>query len=110
MAATLEGETDAWVTLHIETGDRERTDEIFETLKKHREQIEKCIEGDWHWHRLPQSHSSSSINLKKDGCSIDDPPEKHDEIRAWMIENLRRLKEIMDPRLERILKEDTQDR
>ena len=100
----------AWVTLHIQTEDKERTKQIFDLLKEDCAQIQKSIEGeDWRWHRYDKN-SFSSINLMRYGCSIDDPPKKHDEIRAWMIDNLRRLKEVMDPRLEKILTEETRER
>ena len=99
----------AWVTLHIETEDKERTKQIFDLLKEEQAQIERCIEGEkWDWCRHDR-HAFSSINLRRDG-SIDDPPERLDQIRAWMLEYLPRLKEVMDPRLARIMNEGVGDR
>ena len=37
--------------------------------------------------------------------SIDDPPEKQDEIRAWMSEKLLKFKDVFNPRLEKIIAE-----
>ena len=100
----------AWVTLHIEAEDKERTKQMFDLLKKEQAQIERCIEGEkWDWLRHGR-YSFSSINLRRDGCSIDDPPERLDEIRQWMAEYLPKLKEVMDPRLARIMDEGVGDR
>ena len=37
--------------------------------------------------------------------SIDDPPERLEEIRAWMVDQLPKLQEVLEPHLERVLKE-----
>ena len=47
-------------------------------------------------------NSFCSINIRTDGA-IDDPPEKRDEIRAWMLDLLPKFKEVFDPRVEDIL-------
>ncbi len=107
-AASLEWKNDAWVTLHIEMEDKERTKQIFDRLKDDQTQIEKCLPGEWHWYRHDR-HAFSSINLRRDG-SIDDPPEKLAETRAWMLEYLPKLREVMDPRLGKILTEETRER
>ena len=93
----------AWVTLHIRTGDNKLTNQIFDTLRKQQEQIEECLKADWHWQRW-DNYTFSSINIRRDG-SMDDPQEKLEEIRAWMLEYLPKLKEVLDPHLERVLKE-----
>ena len=100
-AASLEGRNDAWVTFHIRTEDIEQSNLIFDTLQEHREQIEKCLEAEWHWHRFDK-YSFSSINIRMDG-SIDDPPKRLKETRAWMLEHLPKLKEIFDPLLAEVL-------
>lgn len=99
----------AWVTLHIETEDKERTKQIFDLLKKEQAQIERCMGEKWDWLRHGR-YSFSSINLRRDGCSIDDPEKKLAETRAWMLEYLPKLKEVMDPRLARIMNEGVADR
>ena len=74
---------------------------------KDRESIESSIATDptpdWRWNRFDRE-AFSSINIRRDG-SIDDPPEKLEETRAWMLEMLPKFKEIFDPRLERILRD-----
>lgn len=96
------GGNDAWVTLHIRTGDKDKTKRIFDYLKKERECIESAIAGEWHWLRHNPYHYSS-INIRRDG-SISDSPEKQDEIRAWMLALLLKFKDVFDPRIQGIMK------
>ena len=63
--------------------------------------IENQLEWTDHMH---PNHSFSSINVRRDG-SIDDPPEKLDETRAWMLDLLPKFKEVFDPRVADVLKE-----
>ena len=46
--------------------------------------------------------SATSVTVSIGG-SIDDPPEKHDETRAWMLETLAKFREVFNPRLEKVL-------
>ena len=105
-AAALEN-TGAWVTLHIQTKDKALTEQIFDELKQDQENIEARIAADpapeWHWYRH-DAFTFSSISIRRDG-SIDDPPEKLKETRAWMLRLLPRLKEVFDPRVNTILQE-----
>ena len=50
------------------------------------------------------SENGSNIWLSIEG-SIDDPPKRLDEIRAWMLETLPKFRDVFNPRLERILAE-----
>ena len=104
-AASLEDENDAWVTVHIRTDDNVLTKSLFDRLKSDRVQIESeivaCPEPDWCWRRH-KKHKFSSINIRKDG-SIDDPAEKLDETRAWMLDLLPKLKKVFDPRIAELL-------
>lgn len=108
-AASLEGKNDAWVTLHIRAETRERTKQVFDELQADRKDIEEDIKSridvgpdpEWHWYRH-DSRNFSSINVRSDG-SINDPPEKLEETRAWMLDLLPKLKEVFDPRVEVIL-------
>ena len=104
-AVSLEKKNDAWVTLHIRTEDMERTNQIFDALQEQQEQIEGCFEAEteWHWNRHDRE-MFSSVNIRRDG-SIDDPPEKLEEIRTWMLKQLPKLKKVLDPHLERVLRE-----
>lgn len=101
-AMSLEGNNDAWVTLQIRMEDNDLTKTVFDQLRKDRGTIEAHIpDQEWKWN---QYRLFSSINVRRDG-SIDDPPEKLDETRAWMLDLLPKFKEVFDPRVADILKE-----
>ncbi|MXY44639.1 MAG: DUF4268 domain-containing protein [Dehalococcoidia bacterium] len=97
----------AWVTLNIRMEETELTKRIFDKLEVDREVIERSVEAepapDWQWLRHDY-YAFSSISVRRGG-SIDDPPEKLEETRAWMLDLLLKFKEVFGPRLERILKE-----
>ena len=102
-AASLENDNSAWVTLQIRTEDK-LDKRVFDALKKEKTNIEACIsEQEWHWHRHP-AFSFSSINIRRDG-SIDDPPKKLEETRAWMLDMLPKFKTVFERRVASILKE-----
>ena len=102
-AASLEGKNHAWVTLHISMERKEETKRIFDELKKHREDIESRVPGEkWHWRRYDRFYFSS-VSIRRDG-SIDDPPEKLEEIRNWMVASLHEFKQVFDPHLKAILR------
>ena len=92
----------AWASLHIETSDKDLTNRIFDELKEQQESIQSSFEAELDWDKR-YKETFSYINLKRDG-SIDDV-EKLEEIRAWMLEQLQKLKEVLDPHLERVLNE-----
>lgn len=95
---------DAWVSLHVRTWDSvERNNRIFEELQRAKPEIEESLDAEWVWQRFG-SYSFFAINIRKDG-SIDDPPEKLEETRGWMLDQLPKLKDVLDPHLERVLKE-----
>ncbi len=104
-AVSLEGNNDAWVTFNIRMESREQTKQVFDDFHADRQQIESSIAAyprpEWHWFRY--NHLDfSSISIRRDGA-IDDRPEKLAEIRAWMLEMLPKLKEVFEPRLQKIL-------
>ena len=95
----------AWVTLSIRMEETELTKRIFDRLEVDREAIEQNVgagpDPDWQWLRHGY-YMFSSISVRREG-SIDDPPEKLEETRAWMLDLLPKLKEAFDPRLEEAL-------
>ena len=94
----------ACVSLHVRTWDSiERNNRIFDELQEAQPEIEESLDAERVWHRFGP-HSFFTISIRRD-CSIDDPPEKLEEIRGWMLDQLPKLKKVLDPRLERVLKE-----
>ena len=105
-AVSLDWRKSAWVSLHIQTEDDDLNKTIFDELKAQREDIERSIDAgpspDWHWLRY-EAYTFSSISIRTDGA-IDDPPEKLEQVRAWMLDLLPKFKEAFDPRMAAILK------
>ena len=94
----------AWVSLHVRTWESiDRNNRIFDELQKSKPEIEESLDAEWIWHRF-DSNSFFTISIRIDG-SIDDPPEKLEEIRGWMLDQLPVVKNVLDPRLDRVLKE-----
>ena len=105
--ASLEGSNDAWVSLYVGATGDERTERIFSALKKESEQIQAILGATRNavlqWMQ-DDGTNRSGVHIRRDG-SIDDPPEKLEETKAWMIENLIKFKAVFEPRLEKILSE-----
>ena len=94
----------AWVSLHVRTWDSiERNNRIFDELRESKPEIEESLDAELVWGRFDSS-SFFTIHIIKVG-SIDDPPEKLEETRAWMLDQLPKLKDVLDPHLERVLKD-----
>ena len=95
----------ATVTLHIEMETQEQTKRVFDALKERQEEIESSIpfhpKLEWAWQRFDR-WGFSCVNVERDG-SIDDPPEKLAEIRAWMLELLPKFQQFFDPYLTDVL-------
>ena len=95
----------AWVTFHIDAGDKELTKSIFDELQADQKDIECSIDAgpspDWQWLRH-DGNLFSTINIRTD-ASIDDPPKKLVELRSWMLDLLQKFKEVFDPRVSDIL-------
>ena len=94
------------VTLHIEMETPEQTKRVFDALKERQEEIESSIpfhsKLEWDWNRF-DPYGFSCVNVWRDG-SIDDPPEKLDEIRDWMLDLLPKFRQVFEPILADVLK------
>lgn len=79
--------------------------DVFAALQAEQDQIESEIGAELEW---ADGHSwgHPTVSLYRDG-SIDDPPETLEEIREWMQENLIRFRDAFNPRLEKILEEES---
>ena len=88
----------ACVYVSITRGDKQ----VFDALQRRAADIQAGIDGELEWRRN-DARTFSTVDLRTDG-SIDDPG-KLEEIRAWMLDQLPKLKDVLDPHLERVLKE-----
>lgn len=103
----LDDKWGATVGIHFRVGDSESANHIFDMLAQDHIDIEESIDGgsdaEWLWQRY-DPYSFSTISLKIGG-SINDSPERLQEIRDWMLDLLPQFKDVFEPRLERILGE-----
>ena len=91
----------AWAYVSIVTGNRGLNERVFHALQEDSAETEANIDAEWGWRRM--ADNIYNVGLRGDG-SIDDPPEQLEDIRIWMLCRLLRLREVIDPRLERVLK------
>ena len=74
---------------------------LFDQLKDDQEEIEQNVDAgpdpDWQWLSYDR-FGFYTVNIRRDG-SIDDPPEKLEETKAWMLDLLPKFKAAFDPRL-----------
>ena len=85
------------------SGSRDISDQIFGDLESGETLSADgySLNGHWFWERLGNWHCFE-LDIDMEG-SIDNPPGKPNEIWAWVLEKLPRLKGILDPRLEELL-------
>ena len=88
----------AWACLWL-LGGVEFSVSVYEALQLMQDQIDAELGTDPDWQKGDDESATSVI--VSIGGSIDDPPEKHDETRAWMLETLVRFREVFNPRLEK---------
>ena len=97
----------AWVSVHIETEHKHLTKELFDALQAERHHLESLVgavpDSEWVWDRH-NPHSFCTVNIRKN-ASIDGSPEQLDATREWMLNLLPKLKEVFEPRLDRLLAE-----
>ena len=100
--ASLEWDTDAWVSLYVGKRYDGRTSRIFDALQRQKSQIEASLAAeDIQW--LENDGTGySGIHARTDG-SIDDPPEKLKQTKLWMLDLLPKFKTTFEPRLQEIL-------
>lgn len=94
---------DLRVFLWINAGSGRFTNRIFDTLHEDKERIEAEIKAKWFWEGC-ENRAWAWLGISRDG-SLDDLPERAKELQSWAIEHLPRLKDVLDPRLEKIVGE-----
>ena len=87
----------------INAGSGQFTNRIFDALHEDQMKIEAEIEAEWFWERCGNK-AWAWLGISTDG-SLDDLPERAEELQSWAIEHLPRLKKVLDPRLEKIIGE-----
>jgi hypothetical protein len=87
----------AKVELYIDLGESAPTKELFDWLQTDKQSIEKDFGEPLSWERL-EDRRASRVALYRPG-SIDDEQKIQAEIKAWAIQNLLKMKRVMEPRL-----------
>ena len=87
----------ARVEVYFDGGDKEWNKQLFDKLKGSKEEIQSEIAGEFDWERL-NDKIACRISVVRPG-SIDDDPEKLEEIRNWMIDRLIDFERVFGPRL-----------
>ena len=93
----------AWVFLWFRGG-KIFVNQTFEVLTAERKAIDTEIGAELDWWRIDRRWNIAAVRIGMD-CSIDEPAEKQDEVRAWMLETLPKFREVFNLRLEKILAE-----
>ena len=74
---------------------------IYRELFDSKEEIEGSLQQTWFWSELrTRDRSEVGISTK---ANISDPPEDRAQTLSWMLENLPKLRDVLNPELERIL-------
>ena len=88
-------------TLDIRTPDTERNRQILDRLQERRVEIEADLGFEIDWDK-PNRGRSQGIQVLSTG-SLEDPPERQDEVRKWMLDAIVALKDALDWRLQEII-------
>jgi len=84
--------------VYIAIGDAGPNKAIFDYLEASKAEIEKAIGDSLSWERL-DAKQGCRIAVVRKNTTIEDAPEHGDEMRAWLIERLLKLKQVFGPRL-----------
>ena len=100
---SFRGRSKVRVELDIRTPNSERNSEIHGRLKAHQAAVEREIDFELGWYKRSRG-KSEGIQVLGEG-SIDDSPEELERIRKWMLDTVEKLREVIDPRLQKIVAE-----
>lgn len=84
--------------LYIDVGDAARNKAIFDALLASKDRIEKDFDALLEWERLDNRRASRIAFVRPD-TSIEDAADHGDEIRAWLIQGLLKMKAVFGPLL-----------
>jgi Domain of unknown function (DUF4268) len=86
------------VQLYIDVGDKIENEAIFDWLAERREKIEREFGSSLEWERL-DNRRASRIAISRIDTNIDTAATQSDQIRAWVVDNLLRMKRVFGPLL-----------
>ncbi len=87
------------VYLEIYTADPAINERVFSSLESDKANIEAELGEELEWIR----QEKLQILLRGEEASIDDPPERLDKIRNWLLVHLQNLMQVFQPRLKEII-------
>ena len=94
------------VTLWLGHRKASEVNHIFDTLQLEQSEIERELpDGEWRWDRRGNHPYAWVWLIRPEPFSINDPPEKLDETRAWLADTVIKFKEVFNSRIEKILAE-----
>ena len=88
------------VELYIDSTDAERNKDLFDRLAQEKEKIEEKFGEPFEWERLDEKRASR-IAVYRPG-SIGDDGETLEEVRAWTIDHLLKLKKVFPAHLKKL--------
>ncbi len=89
--------------IYIDRGDYTLNKELFDKLVSEKESLEKILGEKLSWERLDERRACR-VAIYRAG-KIEDDQQHLEEIRAWMIDRLLKLKDVFAPRLSELISE-----
>ena len=89
------------VELHIENGDKEWNERLFDDLEEHKTEIESSLGESLLWLRLDNIRACRIEAVRSGTVDVDE--EALEEIREWMVERLLKFKAVFEPMLEELV-------
>lgn len=100
LRAEFTGASEFRVALRINVGNKETNELVFDTLAETKAETEQSLGEALRWESLP-GRLSCRISIATDG-TIDDPPEKLDEVIAWGAEWMAKFRRAFEPRITKL--------
>ena len=84
--------------LYIDLGDTNQNKAVFDFLESQKPDLEQTLGEALTWERL-DAKRACRIAIERPDTTIDDAQEQGDEMRAWLVDRLIKLKQVFGPRL-----------
>ena len=98
----FDGNRQVMVNIFFDRGDREWNEQLFDKLEERKGAIECKLGKSLSWERMPKFRACR-IAVYRPG-TIDEDPERLEEIREWAIEWLLAFRRVFGPMLDELLK------